>query len=215
MVFVIGQNSLIQVFLITYLVRPLSKESVGQSPNASTYLSAWAQNSHTPWGLIPYFGANILKIFFSKKSKAKWSWAQWGLVNVPTSSRGTQELHSGLAGKSCREGQSSEDCISGRGADWEVQELDRFYGVVSHFFVCFFVQEEALEREKQQQVVLLQELEEQKARLEQMLIEAQQERECLKAAVTQEVPIDQTEVPVHDQEVTSASPGLATEVGPC
>lgn len=87
--------------------------------------------------------------------------------------------------------------------------------MVSHFFVCFFVQEEALEREKQQQVVLLQELEEQKARLEQMLIEAQQERECLKAAVTQEVPIDQTEVPVHDQEVTSASPGLATEVGPC
>ncbi|XP_044058281.1 centrosomal protein of 295 kDa isoform X2 [Siniperca chuatsi] len=69
--------------------------------------------------------------------------------------------------------------------------------------------EEELEREKQQQVVLLQELEEQKAKLEQMLIEAQQEREHLKAAVTQEEPINQTEVPVHDQEVT---PGLATEL---
>lgn len=47
-----------------------------------------------------------------------------------------------------------------------------------------------------------------------MLTEAQQERERLKAAVTQEAPTIQTEVPVHDQEVTSASPGLATEVGP-
>ncbi|XP_045929282.1 centrosomal protein of 295 kDa isoform X2 [Micropterus dolomieu] len=74
--------------------------------------------------------------------------------------------------------------------------------------------EEELEREKQQQVVLLQELEVQKAKLEQMLIEAQQEREHLKAAVTQEVPINQTEVPVHDQEVTAVPPGLATELLP-
>ncbi|XP_044209509.1 centrosomal protein of 295 kDa [Thunnus albacares] len=59
-----------------------------------------------------------------------------------------------------------------------------------------------LERQKQQQIVLLQELEEQKAKLEQMLLEAQQEREDLKAAVTQEVPVNQPEVPVHDQEVT-------------
>lgn len=77
------------------------------------------------------------------------------------------------------------------------------------------MQEEELEREKQQQVVLLQELEEQKAKLEQMLHEAQQEREHLKAAVTQEAPANQPEVPVHDQEVTSITPGPATEVGPC
>ncbi|XP_076591283.1 centrosomal protein 295 isoform X2 [Chaetodon auriga] len=74
--------------------------------------------------------------------------------------------------------------------------------------------EEELEREKQQQVALLQELEEQKAKLEQMLLEAQQEREHLKAAVTQEVPVNQPEVPVHDQEVTSIPPGLTTELEP-
>ncbi|XP_051254471.1 uncharacterized protein cep295 isoform X8 [Dicentrarchus labrax] len=74
--------------------------------------------------------------------------------------------------------------------------------------------EEELEREKQQQVVLLQELEEQKAKLEQMLFEAQQEREHLKAAVTQEVPVNQPEVPVHDQEVTSVTSDLATELVP-
>ncbi|XP_071396494.1 uncharacterized protein cep295 [Centroberyx affinis] len=71
--------------------------------------------------------------------------------------------------------------------------------------------EEELEREKEQQVALLQELEEQKARLEQMLQEAQQERENLTAAVTQEVPVRQPEVPVHDREVASATPGLDTE----
>lgn len=78
--------------------------------------------------------------------------------------------------------------------------------------MCVFVsvQEDELEREKQQQVVLLQELEEQKTKLEQMLLEAQQEREHLKAAMTHEVPINQSEVPVCDQEVT---PGKATEVG--
>lgn len=81
--------------------------------------------------------------------------------------------------------------------------------------LLFFVQEEELKREKQEQVVLLQELEEQKAKLEQMLLEARQEREHLKAAVTQKVPINQSEVPVHYQEVTSVTPGLVTEVGFC
>ena len=56
---------------------------------------------------------------------------------------------------------------------------------------------------------MLQELEEQKAKLEQMLLEAQQEREHLKAAVTQEVQITQPEV--HEQEVTSDP---TTEVEP-
>ncbi|XP_036070824.1 centrosomal protein of 295 kDa isoform X3 [Oryzias melastigma] len=48
--------------------------------------------------------------------------------------------------------------------------------------------EEQLEQEKQQQMFLLQELEDQKLRLEQMLREAQQEREHLKAAVTRQQP---------------------------
>uniref|UniRef100_A0A671ULE2 ALMS motif domain-containing protein n=1 Tax=Sparus aurata TaxID=8175 RepID=A0A671ULE2_SPAAU len=75
--------------------------------------------------------------------------------------------------------------------------------------------EEELEREKQQQVLLLQELETQKAKLEQMLLEARQEREHLKAAVTQEVPIIKPpEVPVHDQEISSVSSGPATELVP-
>lgn len=86
--------------------------------------------------------------------------------------------------------------------------------VFETFFFFFFVQEEELEREKEQQVILLQELEEQKAKLEQMLFEAQQEREHLKAAVTQEVPVNPPEEPVHDQEVTSVTSGLPTEVGP-
>ncbi|XP_029923683.1 centrosomal protein of 295 kDa isoform X3 [Myripristis murdjan] len=67
--------------------------------------------------------------------------------------------------------------------------------------------EEELEREKQQQMALLQELEEQKDRLEQMLLEAQQDRETLKAAVTQELP-------VCNQGATSVTPGLATEPDP-
>ncbi|XP_034385039.1 uncharacterized protein cep295 isoform X3 [Cyclopterus lumpus] len=71
--------------------------------------------------------------------------------------------------------------------------------------------EKELDREKQQQVVLLQELEEQKAKLEQMLLEAQQEREDLKAVVTRDEPVSQPEVPVHDQEVTSVT---ATELVP-
>ncbi|XP_039646701.1 centrosomal protein of 295 kDa isoform X2 [Perca fluviatilis] len=74
--------------------------------------------------------------------------------------------------------------------------------------------EEELESQKQQQVVLLQELEEQKAKLEQMLLEAQQEREDLKAVVTQRLPINQTELSVHDQEATSVTPGLVTELVP-
>ncbi|XP_033988661.1 uncharacterized protein cep295 [Trematomus bernacchii] len=73
--------------------------------------------------------------------------------------------------------------------------------------------DEELEREKQQQVVLLQELEEQKAKLEQMLHEAQQEREELKAAVTQEAPINQPEVPVHEQEAPSVPPELVPPAG--
>ncbi|KAM6931874.1 uncharacterized protein cep295 isoform 2-T2 [Lycodopsis pacificus] len=71
--------------------------------------------------------------------------------------------------------------------------------------------EEELDREKQQQVVLLQE---QKAKLEQMLLEAQREREDLTAVVTQDKLINQPEVPVHDQEVTSVTPGAATELVP-
>ncbi|XP_010775572.1 centrosomal protein KIAA1731 homolog [Notothenia coriiceps] len=73
--------------------------------------------------------------------------------------------------------------------------------------------DEELEREKQQQVVLLQELEEQKAKLEQMLHEAQQEREELKAAVTQEAPINQPEVPIHEQEAPSVPPELVPPAG--
>ncbi|XP_069569106.1 uncharacterized protein cep295 [Brachyistius frenatus] len=65
--------------------------------------------------------------------------------------------------------------------------------------------DEELEREKQQQMFLLQELEEQKVKLEQMLLEAQQEKEYLKAAFTQEIPTNQAEVPVYDQEVTSVT----------
>lgn len=60
---------------------------------------------------------------------------------------------------------------------------------------------------------LLQELEDQKAKLEQMLLEAQQEKERLKAAVTQEETINQPEVPVHDHDVISITPNLANEVG--
>jgi len=78
-----------------------------------------------------------------------------------------------------------------------------------------FCQEDELEREKQQQVLLLQELEEQKARLEQMLFEAQQEREHLKAAVSQDVAINQPEVPFCDEEDTSVPSGSATEVSFC
>ncbi|XP_026226538.1 centrosomal protein of 295 kDa isoform X2 [Anabas testudineus] len=74
--------------------------------------------------------------------------------------------------------------------------------------------EEQLEREKQQQLILLQELEVQKAKLEQLLLEAQQEREHLKAAAAQELPVNQPEVPVHDQEVTSVPSGLSTVLVP-
>ncbi|TDH15402.1 hypothetical protein EPR50_G00030590 [Perca flavescens] len=74
--------------------------------------------------------------------------------------------------------------------------------------------EEELERQKQQQVVLLQELEEQKDKLEQMLLEAQQEREDLKAVVTQRLPINRIGLSVHDQGATSVTPGLVTELVP-
>ncbi|MED6272438.1 hypothetical protein CHARACLAT_030390, partial [Characodon lateralis] len=59
--------------------------------------------------------------------------------------------------------------------------------------------EAELELQKQQQIVLLQELEEQKAKLEQMLQEAQQEREQLRAAVSQEALLPQSHIPVQDQ----------------
>ena len=60
---------------------------------------------------------------------------------------------------------------------------------------------------------MLQELEEQKAKLEQMLLEAQQEREHLRDTLTQEVPINQPDESVHGQNVTSVTLSLATEVG--
>lgn len=75
--------------------------------------------------------------------------------------------------------------------------------------LILYVQEEELEREKQEQVVLLHELEEQKAKLEQMLLEAQQEREHLKAAVAQEVSVNQSGSPDSHQDAT---PGLIAEV---
>lgn len=62
---------------------------------------------------------------------------------------------------------------------------------------CFIrpvFQEEELEQEKQQQMFLLQELEEQKVRLEQMLLEAQHERERLKAAATRQRPVCSTSI---------------------
>jgi len=63
------------------------------------------------------------------------------------------------------------------------------------------VQEEVLQQEKQQQVALLQELEEQKARLEAMLLDARWQREGVLSAATQEVPLCEQEVPLHQQEV--------------
>uniref|UniRef100_A0A673B5W7 ALMS motif domain-containing protein n=2 Tax=Sphaeramia orbicularis TaxID=375764 RepID=A0A673B5W7_9TELE len=74
--------------------------------------------------------------------------------------------------------------------------------------------DEELEREKQKQMVLLQELEEQKVKLEQMLFEAQKEREHLKAAVTQNLPVEPEETPVHDQEDASVRRGQSSEVVP-
>ncbi|XP_013871349.1 uncharacterized protein cep295 isoform X2 [Austrofundulus limnaeus] len=71
--------------------------------------------------------------------------------------------------------------------------------------------EEELEMEKRQQVFLLQELEEQKAKLEQMLLEAQQERDHLKAAVTWEMVLNGPQEPEQNQEAT---PGSVTEPAP-
>lgn len=75
--------------------------------------------------------------------------------------------------------------------------------------MLFCSQEEELETEKRQQMFLLQELEEQKAKLEQMLLEAQQERDRLKAAAAQETLLNQAEEAARDQQV---SPGLITQV---
>ncbi|XP_034556597.1 centrosomal protein of 295 kDa isoform X2 [Notolabrus celidotus] len=91
---------------------------------------------------------------------------------------------------------------------------DRLFNRIQKFEEERKKREKELEREKQQQVVLLRELEEQKAKLEQMLLEAQQEREHLKASVTQEVPVRPPEVPVQDQEFTSVTPGQVSEVIP-
>ncbi|XP_062241675.1 centrosomal protein of 295 kDa isoform X2 [Platichthys flesus] len=75
--------------------------------------------------------------------------------------------------------------------------------------------EEQLEREKQQQLVLLQELEKQKVKLEQMLLEAQHEREHLKAAAgKQEVDFNRSDGTDQDQEVVSVLTGPATELEP-
>ncbi|XP_058489850.1 uncharacterized protein cep295 isoform X2 [Solea solea] len=74
--------------------------------------------------------------------------------------------------------------------------------------------EEELEREKQQQVVLLQDLENQKVKLEQMLLEAQQERERLKADAKQQVNVNQPDVSEQDQDLLSVCPGQAPELQP-
>ncbi|CAL8351527.1 unnamed protein product [Lota lota] len=71
--------------------------------------------------------------------------------------------------------------------------------------------EEALEREKRQQMALLEELEEQKLQLEGMLLDAQRQREDMQAAVNQEVPLHEQEVPAHNQEVNSDTPSDASE----
>ena len=78
------------------------------------------------------------------------------------------------------------------------------------------MQEEELERQKQEQLDLLQELEEQKATLELLLQEAHQERQQLQAAVEQhDTAVGPIKVvPVHDQEVTSGTPPPAVDVSP-
>ncbi|XP_056466557.1 uncharacterized protein cep295 isoform X5 [Gadus chalcogrammus] len=55
--------------------------------------------------------------------------------------------------------------------------------------------EAALEREKRQQMALLEDLEEQKSRLEAMLRDAQRERQDMQAAVNQDVSLQEPEVP--------------------
>ncbi|CAL8333526.1 unnamed protein product [Boreogadus saida] len=73
--------------------------------------------------------------------------------------------------------------------------------------------EAALEREKRQQIVLLEDLEEQKSRLEAMLRDAQRERRDMQAAVNQDVSPQEPEVlPAHDQEADSPPPPAASEL---
>lgn len=82
---------------------------------------------------------------------------------------------------------------------------------VSYFLFCS--QQEELNKQMQEQVSLLQELEEQRVKLEQMLLEAQQERELLKAAVqVREHQAQRCHLQAPLQELPAITPGLATEV---
>ncbi|XP_036820682.1 uncharacterized protein cep295 isoform X4 [Oncorhynchus mykiss] len=66
--------------------------------------------------------------------------------------------------------------------------------------------EEELERQKQEQIALLQELEEKKSRLELLLQEAQQEREQLQTAMNQDTPAASGTQKTPAQDVSPAAP---------
>ncbi|XP_052323839.1 centrosomal protein of 295 kDa isoform X2 [Oncorhynchus keta] len=66
--------------------------------------------------------------------------------------------------------------------------------------------EEELERQKQEQIALLQELEEKKSRLELLLQEAQQEREQLQTALNQDTPAASGTQKTPAQDVSPAAP---------
>ncbi|XP_038817035.1 centrosomal protein of 295 kDa [Salvelinus namaycush] len=70
--------------------------------------------------------------------------------------------------------------------------------------------EEELERQKQEQIALLQELEEKKSRLELLLQEAQQEREQLQTAMNQDTAAASGTQKTPAQDVTSVSPAAPT-----
>ncbi|XP_029571492.1 mucin-12 isoform X3 [Salmo trutta] len=70
--------------------------------------------------------------------------------------------------------------------------------------------EEELERQKQEQIALLQELEEKKSRLELLLQEAQQEREQLQTAMNQDTAAASGTTKTPAQDVTSVSPAAPT-----
>ena len=64
-------------------------------------------------------------------------------------------------------------------------------------------------------MVLLEELEEQKSRLEGLLLDAQRQREDMQAAVNQEGPLQEPEVPAHDADSDAPPPPpAASEVRP-
>ena len=65
-------------------------------------------------------------------------------------------------------------------------------------------------------MVLLEELEEQKSRLEGLLLDAQRQREDMQAAVNQEGPLQEQEVPAHDadSDAPPPPPPAASEVRP-